>query len=134
MKRLKAGILFIGLGTALAVGVPDASAQEAAAEEAAAPQEPDGQALYDEHCKKCHGPAGGEPPAAMVKKMENLESVTDPAFLAETPEDSLISVTENGRGKMKPFAEKLTREEIIAIVSFLRTFEAAQDSASAPDR
>jgi hypothetical protein len=53
--------------------------------------------------------------------MENLTSVTDPVFLAGTPDDSLIS--ETGRGRMKPFSDKLSHEEILAIVRFLRTFE-----------
>lgn len=127
MKWLKASFMLAALGTVFGVSVPTAAAQEAAAQ-----QEPNGQALYDEHCKKCHGPAGGEPPAAMVKKMEDLTSITDPAFLAETPDDSLISVTEEGRGKMKPFAEKLTKEEIVAIVNFLRTFEPAADEEESP--
>jgi hypothetical protein len=47
----------------------------------------------------------------------------DPVFLAETPDDSLISVVETGRGRMKPFADKPSHEEILAIVRFLRTFE-----------
>lgn len=127
MDWLKASILLTALGTFFGLGAPSAVAQEAAAE-----PEPNGQALYDEYCKSCHGPAGGEPSPAMVKMMENLESITDSAFLAETPDDSLISVTEKGRGKMKPFAEKLTKEEIVAIAHFLRTFEAAADEEESP--
>ena len=127
MKWLKASIALTALGVVFAL-----SATTAAAQEAAATEEPDGQALYDQDCKLCHGPAGGEPTAAMVKMMENLGSVTDPAFLAETPDDSLTSVIETGRGKMKPFADKLTDEEIAAIVKFLRTFEAPAEEEEAP--
>jgi mono/diheme cytochrome c family protein len=127
MKWLEASILFAALAVVFALGAPTAAAQETPSA-----TEPDGQALYDQQCKKCHGPAGGAPSAAMMKLMENLGSVTDPAFLAATPDDSLISVIEQGRGKMKPFSgemaeegHRLTREEILAIVKFLRTFEAA---------
>jgi mono/diheme cytochrome c family protein len=65
----------------------------------------------------------------MVRMMENLTSVTDPVFLAETPDDSLISVIETGRGKMKPMADKVSHEQILAIVRFLRTFQAAAPAA-----
>lgn len=126
MKWLKASI-FTVLGAVFALAAPTATAQEAVAT-----QEPDGQALYDKNCKSCHGPAGGAPSPAMLKMMENLTSITDPAFLAQTPDDSLISVTETGRGKMKPFAEKLTKEEIVAIVKYLRTFEAAAVEEESP--
>ena len=117
MKWMKATILFAALGMVLAA--------TAAAQEDTPATEMDGAVLYDEHCKKCHGPAGGVPSPAMLKMMENLTSVTDPVLLAETPDDSLINVIEVGRGKMKPLAEKLSHEQILAIVRFLRTFEAA---------
>ncbi|MBI4205106.1 MAG: cytochrome c [Betaproteobacteria bacterium] len=82
----------------------------------------DGKALYEKQCKSCHGPAGGAPVPAMVKQM-NVRSITDPAVLAKTPDDTLIGVIEKGRGKfMKPFAGKLKHEEVVAIVKYLRTF------------
>jgi mono/diheme cytochrome c family protein len=117
MKWLMTTILLATSGMVLAA--------TAAAQETAPAPEPDGAALYDDNCKTCHGPAGGAPSPVMLKKMENLTSVTDPVFLAETPDDSLISVTETGRGQMKPLAEKLSHEEILAVVRYLRTFEAA---------
>jgi len=119
MKWMKATILFAALGMVFASA---AAAQETA-------PAPDGAALYDGNCKSCHGPAGGAPSPAMTRMMENLTSVTDPALLATMPDDSLISVIQTGRGKMKPFAEKLSQEEILAVVKFLRTFEAAATPA-----
>lgn len=100
----------------------------------AAPQEPatemDGAVLYDEYCKTCHGPAGGAPSPAMLRRMENLTSVTEPAYLAETPDDSLVSVIATGRGEMKPLAEKLSHEQILEIVKYLRTFQATAPAAA----
>jgi len=119
MKWTKATILFAVLGMVFASA---AAAQETT-------PVPDGAALYDSNCKSCHGPAGGAPSPAMARMMENLASVTDPAFLATMPDDSLVSVIQTGRGKMKPFADKLSQEEILAIVKFLRTFEAAATPA-----
>jgi cytochrome c oxidase cbb3-type subunit 3 len=122
MKWMKATILFAAAGLVFAAS--------AAAQENTPVSAPDGAVLYDDHCKTCHGPAGGAPSPAMLRMMENLSSITDPAFLAETPDDSLISVAETGRGKMKPFADKLSHEEILAIVWFLRTFEVAAPAPS----
>ena len=117
MKWMKATILFATSGLVFAA--------TAAAQETTPVLEPDGAVLYDGNCRTCHGPAGGAPSPAMLRMMENLMSVTDPVYLAETPDDSLISAVETGRGKMKPFADKLSHKEILAIVQFLRTFEAA---------
>lgn len=120
MKWLEASILFAASAGFFLLGPQAAAAQDPATA-------PDGQALYQEHCQKCHGPPGGAPPAAMLKLMDNLTSVTDPAFLATAPDDSLISVIETGRGKMKPLSEKLSKDEIIAIVRYLRLFETPAD-------
>ena len=123
----------ICIGAAMVLLASSAAAQETPA------AEPDGQALYDQHCKKCHGPAGGSPPAAMTRLMENLTSVTDPAFLAATPDDSLVGVIQQGRGKMKPFTgelaeedHRLTSEEVLAIVKFLRASGPAPTPTEVP--
>jgi mono/diheme cytochrome c family protein len=115
MKWMKAAMLFAASGMVFAA---TAAAQETV-------PAPDGATLYDANCATCHGPAGGAPSPAMVRMMENLTSITDPVFLAATPDDSLISVIETGRGKMKPMADKVSHEEILAIVRYLRTFESA---------
>jgi mono/diheme cytochrome c family protein len=127
MIGLKASNLWAGVALAFALGPATTAAQEAAA----AP-EPDGAALYDSNCKSCHGPAGGAPSPAMMGMMENLTSITDAAFLHATPDDSLVSVTQTGRGKMKPFADRLSQEEILAIVKFLRSFEAPDAGQEVP--
>lgn len=122
MQWMKATILFAATGLIFAA--------TAAAQENTPASEPDGATLYDEHCRTCHGPAGGAPSPAMVKMMENLTSVTEPTLLGETPDDSLISVIETGRGKMKPLGDTLSHEQILAIVRFLRAFEAAAPGAA----
>jgi mono/diheme cytochrome c family protein len=126
MKWMKATILFATSGLVFAA--------TAAAQETTPVLEPDGAVLYDGNCRTCHGPAGGAPSPAMLRMMENLMSVTDPVYLAETPDDSLISAVETGRGKMKPFADKLSHEKILAIVRFLRTFEAAAQAPPSEGR
>jgi len=86
----------------------------------AAAQEPDGAALYDSNCKMCHG-AEGVPPPAMAKAMK-VPTFADPAVLDGVSEDSALSVIEKGFGPMKGFKGKLTRNEEVALVQYIRTF------------
>lgn len=85
-------------------------------------QEPDGAALYREYCKECHG-AAGRPTKQAQGKYEDIRAL-DAAFLADRSDDSLLAVLRHGAkdGKeMKSFKEKLSAEEMAAVVSYMRT-------------
>lgn len=87
-----------------------------------AAQGPDGAALYREHCKECHGVAG-RPPKQARDKYKDVKAL-DAAFLASRSDDSLQAVVQRGAkdGKeMKPLKDKLTPEEIAAVVKYVRT-------------
>ena len=87
-----------------------------------AAQAPDGQALYREHCKECHG-AAGRPPKTAVAKYKDVKTF-DAAFFTGRSDDSLIAVLKRGvkDGKeMKSFKEKLSPEEMAAVVKYVRT-------------
>jgi mono/diheme cytochrome c family protein len=85
----------------------------------AAAQTPDGQALYRQSCRVCHG-AAGKPSSQTVAKFKNIPIMSDPAFLQARSDDSLFASISNGGKNMKPFKGKLSREEMVAIVRFLR--------------
>ncbi|HEY6060791.1 MAG TPA: cytochrome c [Gemmatimonadales bacterium] len=85
----------------------------------AAAQTPDGQALYRQSCRACHG-AMGKPSSQMVAKFKNIPIISDPAFLQARSDDSLVASISNGGKNMKPFKGKLSREEIVAIVRYFR--------------
>jgi cytochrome c oxidase cbb3-type subunit 3 len=99
----------LGVAVALAFGTS-----------AAAAQAPDGAALYRRHCRACHG-AEGVPSSGMTTAFPSLKSLADPAFLAARSEDSLVHVLQNGAGAMKPFREKLSDEEMLAVARFVKT-------------
>lgn len=95
----------------------------------AAAQAPEGQALYRQHCRSCHG-VRGVPPKTMVSVYPELKSFADSAFLATHSEEKIVGVLENGSGKdMKPFKDKLTKAEMIAVAKYVRTLATP---ASAP--
>jgi mono/diheme cytochrome c family protein len=87
----------------------------------AAAQGADGKALYDQHCKKCHGAAGK--PSDGIKKMNPKIETFDAAFLAKRTDADLIKGIDEGKGKMKPFKDKMKPEEMAAVAKYMRTLK-----------
>ena len=84
----------------------------------AAAQTPDGQAIYREQCRSCHGAAGKPTQRAMTqyKKMPTFDST----FFAARSQDSVVAVLRHGAGKdMKSFKDKLTADEITAVAKYV---------------
>lgn len=87
----------------------------------AAAQEPDGAALYRQHCRTCHG-TKGTPTQRMIGLYPDLKTLADSAFLAHRSVDSITAVIRRGAGHdMKPFADKMTPEEMAAVARFVKT-------------
>ncbi len=83
-------------------------------------QVPDGKAIFDAHCKKCHG-ASGKPSAAMKRLLPELP-VWDASFFAQRSDDQIVQVLMNGKGKnMKPVKDVLKPEEMLAVAKYIRT-------------
>jgi len=104
----------------------------ACATQTLAAQAPDGAALYREHCKECHG-AAGRPPKQARDKYKDVKAL-DAAFLAGRSDDSVLAVLKRGvkDGKeMKSFKEKLSPEEMAALVKYVRS-RFGGSGASAP--
>ena len=106
MRRLAATVL-IGAAFALTTGAPPAAAQA-----------PDGQALYQENCRKCHG-ATGTPTARMAEMYAELKPFPGMTGLSA---DSIVTLMVNGAGKeMKSFKDKLTADEMKAVAQYVLT-------------
>jgi len=87
----------------------------------AAAQEPDGAVLYRQNCRSCHG-GTGVAPARMVTLYPTLKTLADSAFLRGRSVDSIAAVIRRGAGRdMKPFADRLSSQEILAIAQFVKT-------------
>jgi len=85
----------------------------------AAAQGPDGKALYDENCKKCHGVVG-RPPKTMQTKYPKIYTF-DAAFVAARSDDSVVKILTKGKNEdMVSFKDKLKPDEMLAIAKYVR--------------
>lgn len=83
-------------------------------------QQPDGAALYKQNCRSCHG-AQGVPTPRMATLYPKLKSLADSAYLASLSTDSIVVVTRDGIGDMKPYKDKLSADQIAAVARFVKT-------------
>jgi mono/diheme cytochrome c family protein len=80
---------------------------------------------YDKHCAKCHGPDGrGQ---TRMGKQAGAKDYTDPKIQAELDDAKAHkSIKEgqkvNGKEAMKPFGDKLSDDEIKALIAHMRAF------------
>jgi cytochrome c553 len=83
-------------------------------------------ASWNKHCASCHGKDGsGE---TRMGKKAGAKDYRDPKVQAEIkPDEAFKKVKEgfkeDGKERMKPFASKLTDDEIKELVAHIKTFE-----------
>lgn len=79
----------------------------------------DGAAVYKAKCASCHGVDGkGQTP---IGKKMNLRDLGSPEVQKQTDKE-LYDWTAVGKGKMPGYKDKLTDEEIKALVAHMRAF------------
>ncbi len=76
----------------------------------------DAKAVWDKQCKKCHAEDGSG------KTKLGEKDYTDAATLAELSDEDLFNMTKDGveKTKMKGYGNKLSDEEITALVAYMR--------------
>jgi len=79
-----------------------------------------GEATYKAKCQSCHGAAGTPSPA--MAKMMSIKAVSDPDIKKLTA-DQMFDSVKNGKGKMQPFKDKLTDDQIKDSVAYYRTLK-----------
>lgn len=79
-----------------------------------------GAATYKASCQSCHG-ATGTPSPGMARMM-GIKAASDPAMKKLTA-DQMFTAVKDGKGKMKPFAGKLTDAQIKDAVAHFRTLK-----------
>ncbi len=90
----------------------------------AAAQTPDGAAIYRQHCRTCHG-GTGNPSRRMLGLYPELKALSDSTRMAGLSVDSIVALVRKGAGDMKPFAEKLSPEEMAAVAQYVLTLPSA---------
>jgi cytochrome c6 len=75
---------------------------------------------YKAKCLMCHGADGLA--ANNVGKAMKIPSFKDPEAV-KTTDAQLFATVKNGKGKMQPFASKLTDDQIKAVVAYIRTLQ-----------
>ena len=76
-----------------------------------------GAAIFKAHCVMCHGEDGsGNTPAGKVFKAAAL---TDPMVTTKSNEE-LHTVIKGGKNKMPTFKDKLTDDQIEAVIGYIR--------------
>ena len=85
----------------------------------AAAQAPDGKAIYNENCRKCHGVIG-TPPKTMKTKYPKIATF-DEEFIGKRTDDSVVKILMHGKGDdMKSFKDKMTPDEMKAVAKYVR--------------
>ena len=81
----------------------------------------DGKEIYLKSCKECHGVLGA-PTKASLRKYEKIQNFTDSSFFTKRKDSELTEAIEKGKGRdMKGFSEKLSKEEIHAVMLYIHT-------------
>ena len=76
----------------------------------------DAAALYTANkCATCHGADG-------KGKIKNARDFTDPAWQKKESDAKLAAAIRNGKKPMPPYGEKLSNDEINALVAYVRSF------------
>jgi len=75
---------------------------------------------YKSKCPMCHGADGLA--ASNIGKAMKIPSFKDPAVIKST-DAQLIAIIKSGKGKMQPFAGKITDDQIKAVVAYIRTLQ-----------
>lgn len=125
IAALRALIVF-PLGLMLILGPFSASNGSAAsrtplADASTLRQDVPGRGLYLEHCKICHG-IQGVPSKLVARRFAKIPDLTDPLFLGKRSDDSILVVLQNGIGRdMKSFSDKLSTDEMRAVVAYVRS-------------
>ena len=84
------------------------------------PQQPDGQALFNDNCRKCHG-LSGKPTHMALTEYPHIPTM-DSAFALARSVDSIVTILTNGKGKdMKSFKGKLAPAEMRAVAEYVRS-------------
>ena len=85
--------------------------------------------LWDKQCASCHA-KDGSGNTKMGKKVD-VKDYRDPKVQAEMTDEKALKtvkegISDKGKERMKPYADKLTDDEIKALIAHIRTFKKSE--------
>jgi len=87
---------------------------------AAAAQDSQAKATFEERCARCHGADGRG--RTELGEMLGAPDFTDAGWQKGATDGRMRASVSDGRGEMPAFSRKLSRREINALVAYVRTF------------
>lgn len=79
--------------------------------------------FFEQTCAACHGMTGrGDGPAAVALNPKPAD-LGDPKFQVARTDVQLREVITSGKGVMAPFGKRLTKEQIEALVQYIRSLK-----------
>jgi cytochrome c oxidase cbb3-type subunit 3 len=112
MNRVRALIALVLIAVVLAAACSNEDTPALSGDQADDAALLTGQRVYDDNCARCHGNAGGGGAGPKLSDGEVVKDFPDPEDQAE--------VIRKGRGAMPAWENKLTSEEIDAVVRYTR--------------
>lgn len=83
-------------------------------------QKPNGQSIFREECKLCHG-VNGTPAAKDREKYKKIKAFGDDGFGSRLSVDSIVKILTKGIDKdMKSFKDKLEEPEMRAVAEYVK--------------
>src|SRR6266513_2966039 len=79
---------------------------------------------WEKHCQKCHGPDGkGQ---TKMGRQSGVKDYTDPKVQEDLKDENAVKIIKEGivekdKKKMDPYKDKLTDEEIKALIAYIRS-------------
>jgi YVTN family beta-propeller protein len=114
-------LLVVGAAGAPAkkVASKDTSTAKKSAASSETTKDPAVEALYKSKCQACHGADGAGSAAGKKMGAKDFKS----AEVAKASDTDMIDVTKKGKGKMPGFEQKLTDDQISALIKYIRSLK-----------
>ena len=81
-----------------------------------------GMTLYNKKCAMCHGKDG------VAKKLaKGSGNFNEPEWQKENTLEQVIKVVTEGKGKMRPYQEKLSTEQIKAVSAYIKAMGSSEN-------
>ena len=116
---IRPSVVVLLVGTSL-IGVSQAVAGRLQRSPVSPVKAKEAKRLFKQKCAKCHGQAGAGNNYGQIIGATNL---TDPEWQQRVDDQRIINSIKHGRGQMPASGEKLTDEQITALMLYVRTLK-----------